>query len=60
MAPLDFQSLHAKYVIEMSRVFNKHGMTLLNQGKHIECQKLFDQIFMTLKKQQKSSEEGQD
>lgn len=35
-------------------------MTLLNQGKHIECQKLFDLIFMTLKKHQKSSEDGQD
>ena len=44
------ESLQVKYTIEMSRIFNKHGMTLLNQGKHIECQKLFDYIFMTLKK----------
>lgn len=33
-------------------------MTLLNQGKHSECQKLFDMIFMTLKKHQKQGEEG--
>ena len=44
------ESLQLKYVIEMSRMFNKHGMTLLNQGKHVECQKLFELIFTTLKK----------